>query len=588
MKQFFKFTLAVICALLIWGVIKLFIFIGVIGSLGASGAGTTIAKPHSVYELELRGSVVEYQDEKDRMTTSMMQALDNEEYVVYGLNEILANIRKAKNDPNVDGIYLHGGNMQMGYATAQTLHEALLDFRKSGKFVIAYADSYAQKNYYVATAADKVFVNPDGVIGWAGMGLTLSFYTKMLEKLGVEMQVVKVGTFKSAVEPFIRTDMSEPNRLQCTMLLNDIWQKVCADVSAARMLSEQTLNELADRNMTYAQQEEYVIHDMVDGLCYVQDVDSMLAELTGTDDYELLDYDGMIGLISSDKPQKNKVAILYAEGDITDDQGDGIVGKKMVETIGDIMDEDDVKAVVFRINSGGGSAYASEQINHAISLLKKDKPVVVSMGDYAASGGYYIACNANYIFAEPTTLTGSIGIFGLLPNVKGVREKVGLTIDGVQTHKHANMQSNIIMQGMNAEERQKMQCMIDRGYELFTRRCAEGRGISQDSIKVIGEGRVWSGTKALEIGLVDELGSLQNAIAKAAELAGLEQYELAEYPEPDDMWEQLLEAFGSSARIERTLERAIGSEHYQSIRYMERLAAEPSVQARMPYYIDIE
>lgn len=587
MKQFLKYTLAVICGLLIWGVIKLFILLGFIGSLATVGTTTTVAKPHSIYELELKGSVVEYQTDKDRMTSSMMQAFDNDEYTVYGLNEILANIREAKTNPKIDGIYLHGGQMQMGYATAEALHDALLDFRESGKFVIAYADRYGQANYYVATAADSLYVNPTGMLTWSGLGANISFYAKMLEKLGVEMQVVKVGTFKSAVEPFVRTDMSEPNRLQYSTLLNDIWLQMNRDVAVARHLTTDQLNALAERNMLFQPQTEYVETGLVDGLAYVQDVEDKLAELTGTDDYELLSYDDMAGVRANQVKSAPNLAVLYAVGDITDDTGDGIVGKKMVETIGEIADDDNIQAVVFRINSGGGSAYASEQINHALELLKQKKPLVVSMGDYAASGGYYIACNADYIFAEPTTLTGSIGIFGLIPNVKKLTEKIGVSTDGVETHKHANFETDIITRGMNSEERAMYQAEINRGYDLFTRRCAEGRGMTQDDIKKIGEGRVWSGIRAMEIGLVDNLGSLQDAIDKAAELAEIDDCVVAEYPEPEDLWEKLFESVQKSASVEALAERVVGKERYQTLRYMERLAAEPTIQARLPYFIEI-
>ena len=587
MRQFLKYTLAVIVGLMIWGIVKLFILLGFIGSLSAVGTSTMVAKPHSVYELELKGSVVEYQDEKDRMTSSMMQAFDNDQYAVYGLNEILANIREAKRNPKIDGIYLHGGKMQMGYATAQALREALIDFRQSGKFVIAYADNYGQANYYVATAADSLFINPIGSIAWAGLGANITFYTKMLEKLGVEMQVVKVGTFKSAVEPFILTGMSEPNRLQYNTLLGDIWVKVCQDVADSRHLTIAQLNALADRNMLLQPQDDYLRSGLVDGLSYVQDVEDLLADMTGTDDYELLDYDDMAAVRNNQIQTAPNLAVLYAEGDITDETGDGIVGKKMVETIGEIADDDNIQAVVLRVNSGGGSAYASEQINHALELLKQKKPLVVSMGDYAASGGYYISCNANYIFAEPTTLTGSIGIFGLIPNVKRLTDKIGVSVDGVETHEHSNLESDIVTRGMNAQERAMMQAEINRGYDLFTRRCAEGRGMTQEEIKKIGEGRVWSGTRAIEIGLVDELGSLEDAIAKAAEMAELEDYVIGEYPEPEDLWEKLVEELQKSASVEAWAARIVGKERYQTIRYMQQIAEEPTIQARLPYYIDI-
>ena len=588
MKQFLKITLAVICGLFLWGIIKVFILLGLLGSAMSSTTPTTIAKPHSVYELELRGQIVEYQDENDKMASSMMKAFDQDQYVIFGLNDILANIREAKENPKIDGIYLHGGQMQMGYATAQALREALIDFRESGKFVIAYADDYGQSNYYVATAADSLFINEIGSLGWQGIGVNIEFYTKLLEKVGVEMQVVKVGTFKSAVEPYMLTKMSEPNRLQMNVLLGDLWGKICADVAASRGLDEAKLNALADLNMLFQPQAMYVESGLVDGLRYPQDIDALLEKLTGTDDYELLDHEDMLGVRTPKPAQKDKIAILYAEGNIVDAGTEGIVGKKMVEEIDDLADDDDVKAVVFRVNSPGGSAYASEQINHAISLLKQKKPVVVSMGDYAASGGYYISCNANYIFAEPTTLTGSIGIFGIIPNVKKLTDKVGLSIDGVETNELSNMQSNMVMRGMTAEERALMQGEINRGYELFTSRCAEGRGMTQDALKAIGEGRVWSGSRAIGIGLVDQLGSIEDAILKAAELAELDNYEVAEYPEAEDLWQKMFESLQKSASVQTWAIRLIGAERYQMVRDLEALQAKPSIQARMPYAIEVK
>ena len=590
MKQFLKFTLAVICGLFLWGIIKLFIFFGMLGSLSTITSPTTVVKPHSVYELELRGSIVDYQDENDRMRSALMSAMENEQYTVFGLNEILANIREAKENPKIDGIYLHGGSMQMGYATAQALREALLDFRESGKFVIAYADNYGQANYYVATAADSVFVNEIGSLTWSGLGVNIEFFTKLLEKVGVEMQVVKVGTYKSAVEPYMLTKMSEPNKQQYSTLLSEIWEKVSGDVSESRGISVEQLNTLADRNMLLQPQTEYVENHLVDGLRYSEDIDVLLSRLTGTDKYELLDYDDMNGARAAKVQSAPNVAVLYAEGTISDEGQDGIIGKKMIETIDEIAEDENIKAVVFRVNSPGGSAYASEQIHHAMSVLKEKKPVVVSMGDYAASGGYYISCNANYIYAEPTTLTGSIGIFGLIPNVKGLTEKVGLSVDGVETHEHSNFNSDIVMRGMNQEERALMQAEINRGYELFTRRCAEGRGMSQDDIKAIGEGRVWSGAHALQIGLVDELGSLKDAIAQAAKLAGLDQNSItiAEYPEPEELWKKMMESFSTSARAEAFAERLLGTTRYQALRRMEMLEAKPSVQAMLPYRIDIK
>lgn len=588
MREFFKYTLAVVCGLMLFGILKFIMLLSMIITLAAGSETTTTAKAGSVYELELVGSLVERTDE-DAFVGALMEAMDQgDSYKEFGLNDILSNIRKAKTNPNIDGIYLHGGTMQMGYASAQEIRDALIDFKQSGKYVVAYADSYLQSNYYVASVADRLLVNADGSLSWQGLGATIGFYTRMLEKIGVEMQVVKVGTFKSAVEPFMLTEMSDANRLQYNTLLGDMWQKICADVAESRAISVDSLNMLADLSMTLQPQSSYVQTRMVDALGYDSDVDSILLELSSSNDYHLLTYNDMVNLPTSSSHVRQQVAVLYAEGDITDSEGDGIVGKEMVETIADLMDDDDIKAVVLRVNSGGGSAYASEQIHHALCLLRAKKPLVVSMGDYAASGGYYISCPANYIFAEETTLTGSIGIFGLIPCVKGLTEKIGMDVDGVSTHRHSDLETNMVYKGMNPEERALMQAEINRGYDLFTRRCAEGRGMSQDSIRLIGEGRVWSGTRAIEIGLVDKIGSLADAIVMAAELAELEDYELAEYPEPEDIWTSMLEELSANARVERILQKRMGAEAYQTMRYMEQLQNGFSLQARVPYIVSIK
>ena len=595
MKEFFKYAMATVVGLFLFVVIYAFIMvmtlIGVVGMSAASSEEKTEA--HSVYCIDMKGSVSERVVE-DEYEAAIMQAFGQDEETRYGLNNLLHNIRIAAEDPNIDGIYLRGGSLAMGRATAEVLRRALVEFKESGKFIVAYADHYSQSSYYVASCADKVFVNSNGSIDWHGLAITMDFYPRMLKKLGIEMQVVKVGTFKSAVEPYILTEMSDANRLQYEVLLNDVWAEELGAVSASRGISIDSLNMLADRYMAFQPQADYVTTGLVDSLCYMQDMKMVLTELTGTEDYTLLTSTRLPEL--KKQTASNEVAILYAEGDITDDSGDGIVGRKMVKEINALADDDDVKAVVLRINSGGGSAYASEQMHHALMLLKEKKPLVVSMGDYAASGGYYMSCMANYIFAERTTLTGSIGIFGMFPNLSGTFDMVGLDFDGVKTNKLADLQSNMVLKGMNAEERALLQAEINRGYELFTLRCAEGRGMTQDEIKAIGEGRVWSGVRALEIGLVDSLGGIDAAIAKAAEIADIEEdYKLTEYPEEEDMMTKLLNAFSSTAsallpsvRAEKALEKRLGKAAYESLRSMEQMQQQNPIQARIPYDIIIE
>lgn len=594
MKQFLKFTLATVVGLLIFSVISFFLMLMMLGGLMAMSGSSepTVSPAHSVYCIEMNGTVRE-RTSSDELDAAILEAFGQPANREYGLNDLLGNIRIAKEDPNIDGIYLRGGSLAMGSATAEALRRALLDFRESGKFIVAYADSYGQSSYYLASCATHLFVNPSGSLDWHGSAATLEFYPRLLEKLGVKMQVVKVGTFKSAVEPYILTGMSDANRLQYNVLLNDMWSEKLASVAASRGISVDSLNLLADRYMALQPQEDYVSLGLVDSLCYVQDVERLLEELTGTDDYSLLT-SAVLSPARKEKYQKDKVAVIYAEGDITDESGDGIVGKDMVETIAEVAEQDNVKAVVLRVNSGGGSAYASEQIHHALTLLKADKPLVVSMGDYAASGGYYISCPADYIFAEQTTLTGSIGIFGLIPSFAGTFDKVGIDFDGVKTNRHADLESNIVFRGMNDDERALFQAEINRGYELFTGRCAEGRSIPQDSIKAIGEGRVWSGTRALAIGLVDSIGGLDCAIRKAAELASLEGYAVVDYPEVEDTFTKLMNALSTSARmllpsarLEKAIEARLGTDLYRQLRSYEQLSGQPTVQARLPFALSI-
>ena len=380
------------------------------------------------------------------------------------------------------------------------------------------------------------------------------YYTRLLEKVGVEMQILKVGTFKSAVEPFFRTSMSDADRKQTEEYLGGIWDELKSAVSASRHLSVAELDALADRYMGLQEAEEQVKAGLVDTIVYTQDMDSLLRVYAGTKDYNLLTTSKLALVKRPESKAKDKVAVVYLEGEITDETGDGIVGKDVVKMLKKIRKDDAVKALVLRVNSPGGSANASEQIWHAVQNIKADSiPVVVSMGDFAASGGYYISCGADYIFAEPTTLTGSIGIFGTIPNVKKLREKVGLDIDGVGTNKHSELGDNLTMKGMNNDERALLQAMIERGYDLFTRRCAEGRHVSQDYIKTIGEGRVWLGFKGKEIGIVDELGNIDNAIDKAVALAALENYKIVYYPEVKDPLEEILKSFDNKTEEEKLI-----------------------------------
>ena len=518
------------------------------------GSSSVNLEENTVYRLQLKGTLVEQAKEANPFA-DLMGSVPYSNYAQQesvGLDDILSNIRLAKNDDKILGIWLDGAELSVAPANAKVIRDALLDFKTSGKWVIASAKRYGQSNYYIASVADRICLDPTGAVNWNGLSAQKMYYTRVLDKIGVEMQIIKVGTFKSAVEPFFRTSMSDADRKQTQEYLSGIWSEFKGAVGASRQLTDKELDALADRYMGIQAAEESLKAGLVDTIVYTQDMDSLLRVFAGTKDYHLLTTGKLAQVKRPESKAKDKVAVLYLEGQIYEDGNDGIVGKEVVKTLKKIRKDEHVKALVLRVNSPGGSADASEQIWHAIQNIKADSiPVVVSMGDYAASGGYYISCGADYIFAEPTTITGSIGIFGTIPNVNKLRNKIGLDIDGVTTNKHSAMESNMIYKGMNAEERHLMQSMVERGYDLFTSRCAAGRHVEQSYIKSIGEGRVWLGNKGVEIGIVDELGNIDKAIEKAVELAGLENYKLAYYPEKKDPFEEILKMLDNSTEEER-------------------------------------
>ena len=514
----------------------------------------TILEPHTVYRIDMEGVVVEQAQESSPFDAILLDMYGQTNVNEVGLDDLLSNISFAKHSDKILGIYLCGGNLEVSPASAKAIRDALIDFKQSGKFVVAYADSYSQTNYYIASVADRMYFNVVGSLAWDGLSAQKMYYTRLLEKIGVEMQILKVGTYKSAVEPFFRTSMSDEDRAQTSRYVDGIWYEMKNAVSESRDISVLDLDSFANECMSVQSPSKYVKYGLVDTLLYVQDMDSILRVQSGTKDYNVMSHTSMNNVERAIIDAVDKVAILYAEGQIYDDGRDGIVEGEVLKTIKKIREDDAIKAVVLRVNSPGGSADASEQIWHAVETLQeKGLPVVVSMGDYAASGGYYISCGADYIYAEPTTLTGSIGIFGTIPNLSKLRENIGLDVDVVVTNTHSNLGNNALLGGMNPEEYALMQSMVERGYELFTQRCADGRGMSQDLIKTIGEGRVWLGKDAVEIGLVDELGNIDSAVQKAVELAGLGMYSLVYYPEKKDPIEELLMMLDSSTPEEELM-----------------------------------
>ena len=554
-------------------IVAFFLICSLIGNAIGSGFSTpaTTLEANTVYRIDMQGELVDMATETSPMNAVLAEASGKDLLTQIGLHDLLSNIELAKNNDKVLGIYLRGGSLIAAPASAKAMRDALLDFKQSGKFIIAYADSYSQTNYYIASVADKMYLNAVGSLSWDGMSAQKMYYTRLMEKLGVEMQILKVGTFKSAVEPYFRTSMSAEDRKQTEQYLFGIWNEMKTAVAQSRSLTVEKLENYANQGMSVQPYDNYVKYGFVDTLVYVQDMDTVLRQYTATEDYKLLSHSKMTNVERAEAKADGKVAVIYAEGAIYDSGDKGITTPAMLKTIKQIHKDEDVKAVVLRVNSPGGSANASEQIWHAITTLQaKGLPVVVSMGDYAASGGYYISCCADYIYAEPTTLTGSIGIFGTVPNFKKIREKVGIDMDAVTTNPYAGMETRMVYNGMNTNEYAIMQAMVERGYDLFTKRCADGRGVSQDNIKAVGEGRVWLGKDALNIGLVDELGNINAAIKKAAELASLDAYQLSYYLEKKDPLMELLMMFDNSTPEERLM---------MEIR---EFASKPRIMALMP------
>ncbi|MBQ2441626.1 MAG: signal peptide peptidase SppA [Paludibacteraceae bacterium] len=519
-----------------------------------SGGKEVSLKSNAINKLDLGDEVVEQGQEENPFESLFSTNSLTTPVKIVGLDDILSNIRLAKENENIRGIYLCSGTSLVGRATAKEIHDALMDFKTSGKFIIAYAPSYTQINYYIASVADEIYLNPVGSIAWHGIAAQKKYFTRALQKLGISMQIIKVGTFKSAVEPFMRTNMSPEDRKQTMQYVNGLWEEIVTAVSKTRQLSVEQLNEYADQFMDTEDPQKYVEYGFVDKLIYTQDIDSIFKAVCG-DDYKFFTTNQLKNVKRATSNAPKSVAVLYAEGQIYDESGQGgIVGKDMVKTIDKIAKNDDIKAVVVRVNSPGGSADASEQIWHALEKVKASgKKVVVSMGDLAASGGYYISCGADYIFAQPNTLTGSIGIFGMIPNIRGLRDKLGVDVESVGTNKNATMPVDMIYQGMNYQQTALMQKMVDRGYELFTLRCAEGRHLHQDTIKKVGEGRVWLGKDALALKLVDELGSIDDAIAKACELAEITEYNIQYYPEKKNFMDEFIKSFDTSSEEEKML-----------------------------------
>lgn len=582
MKDFLKFTLATVVGIVLSSVVLFFISMLVVFSMLYTSESEVQVKENTVLKMDLRGTLSERSQEDP---FSLLAGDDNH---AYGLDDMLASIRKAKENENIKGIYIEASSLASdGYASLKELRDALADFKESGKFIVAYADAYTQGLYYVSSVADKVLLNPQGMLDWSGLASSPVFLKGLLDKVGIEMQVFKVGTYKSAVEPYINTQMSEANREQMTDYLTSLWGTLTEEVSASRQVSVEDLNLAADRLMALQTAKDCVECGLVDTLMYKNDVRDYLKQMAGVDeddDLPTLSLDDMRNVKKNVPKDKsgNIVAVYYAYGQI----GSGLMSwgsenidaEEVIRDLRELKEDEDVKAVVLRVNSPGGSAYDSEQIWHAVSELKAEKPVIVSMGDYAASGGYYISCNADTIVAEPTTLTGSIGIYGIVPSREELYRKIGLNFDVVKTNAHGDF--GMVSRKMNEGEKELMQAYINRGYDLFLTRCAEGRGMTKEEIDRIGQGRVWTGARAKELGLVDELGGLDRAIEIAVEKAGVEAYTLMNYPAKKSAWEQLKD-FNTGNYVRTHLLKGEAGKAYRQIEAIDQLEAVDALQAQM-------
>lgn len=579
-------ALGFIIANIIFSLIAMIFFFGMMGSLaGSFTAEKYVLEENSILNLKLNGPINERVAEMDPFT----ELLAPEGTTALGLNDIISAIRKAKNNDMIKGIYIDSRSMSASMATLAEIRNELVSFKESGKFVVAYADTYTQNGYYLAAIADKVAINPQGSLDLHGLASVPMFYKDALDKLGIEMQIFKVGTYKSAVEPFTQNEMSDANREQVTSYLNDAWSFLRADIAEARSLTADEVDALANQ-MPLVQPTEFLLEaNLVDTLLYETEMKDYLRTLLSLEESKEIPSATVANMKSvttkTVKKTDNTIGILYAQGNIVSGTGAAnIQDKYMVDQIEKLRKDEDVKAVVFRINSGGGSAYASEQIWKAITDLKKEKPVVVSMGDVAASGGYYIACNADRIVAQPTTLTGSIGIFGMIPNMEGTAEKVGISTDVVKTNEFGDFGN--ITRPFNDQEKQLMQNMIERGYDLFLTRCAEGRNMPKDSLALYAEGRVWTGNQAKEIGLVDELGGIERAIEIAAEMANLgKSYVVFEYPKMRTMIEELLDR-STEDLAARTVKEYLG-ESFELFMLLHDIRNQDYIQARIPYELNI-
>ncbi len=594
MKQFFKFMFASMVGFILASIVIVIVFfIAIVGIVSVAQSDKTVdVASNSVLKITLNTTIPERTPNNPFAGLSFL-GFDNDKSI--GLNDILANIKKAKTDANIKGIYLDESYLPAGQATIEEIRGALIDFKKSGKFVIAYSEIYTQSFYYLASVADKVYINPKGIFMFHGFSSNITFLKGALDKLGVEAQIIKVGTYKSAVEPFFLTKMSDANRQQVTSYLGSMYDHFLVGIAESRHINKDVLFNTANE-LKVRFPEDALKYKLVDGLKYKDEILTELKTLTGIgkkDNLKSVDLgDYTKSTASTDeedvKVSKNRIAVVYASGEISGGEGDDntIGSENISKALRQVRLDDKVKAVVLRVNSPGGSSLASDVIWREVMLTKKVKPIIVSMGDLAASGGYYIACAADSIYAQPNTITGSIGIFAILPNMQKLfNDKLGITFDGVKTGKYADLGS--IDRPLTPEERAILQSQVDHGYNDFTLAVANGRHKTQEYINSIGQGRVWTGEQALKIGLVDKLGNINDAIKSAAKKANLKGYKIVNYPEQKSIFSKLESGLSSHIKA-HFIQSELGEEYkyYQQVKAVSKMARTP--QARLPYDIEVQ